>query len=162
MALYNRKVKIEKFCENCGVIFRVLPSRKKKKFCSKSCAGTYGIKTGKIKKVKAGWNAGIKTPKEVRDKQSKARLKNPTRYWLGKKRPDMRNKNSKRSWKEYVNRHNWIRRKLGKPIKCEICGGKATEWSNKNHLYKKILSDWQRLCHKCHKKYDRDILKIKA
>ena len=32
------------------------------------------------------WNKGLKTPLDVRRKQSEAKLKNPTKYWLGKKR----------------------------------------------------------------------------
>lgn len=54
--------------------------------------------------------------------------------------------------------HNWVSYHLGKPNKCEICGtteiGKKYEWSNKFHTYKRNLKDWQRLCKKCHVKYD--------
>lgn len=54
--------------------------------------------------------------------------------------------------------HNWVEKHLGKPSKCEHCGttkAKKFEWSNKSQKYKRDLSDWQRLCTKCHSKYDK-------
>jgi len=53
--------------------------------------------------------------------------------------------------------HNWVERHLGRPKKCEHCGttkSKKFEWSNKSQEYKRELTDWQRLCTKCHSKYD--------
>lgn len=54
--------------------------------------------------------------------------------------------------------HNWVERNLGKPKKCEHCGStdksKKFEWANKSQKYKRDLSDWMRLCTKCHSKYD--------
>lgn len=53
--------------------------------------------------------------------------------------------------------HEWVERWAGKPNKCEHCGtttSKRFEWSNKSGEYKRELSDWQRLCVKCHNKYD--------
>ena len=57
----------------------------------------------------------------------------------------------------YFALHDWIRRRLGKPRKCEECGtenAKKFEWANISREYKRNLSDWQRLCGKCHMKYD--------
>jgi len=53
--------------------------------------------------------------------------------------------------------HDWVERKLGKPLKCEHCGceNKRLEWANKSHEYKRDIDDWIRLCRKCHIKYDR-------
>jgi len=53
--------------------------------------------------------------------------------------------------------HYWIKQKLGQPRYCENC--KKTnkiqyDWANKDHLYKKIIKDWMRLCRGCHMKYD--------
>lgn len=85
---------------------------------------------------------------EYREKVVGAHLKNPTRYWAGKKRPDLKrnkkwsrlgkeawNKGKKllyqtdrRHWKwkgngvGYSGLHSWIRRKLGKASHCEECG----------------------------------------
>ena len=53
--------------------------------------------------------------------------------------------------------HSWVKRRLGKPQKCEHCGSttaKKYEWANKSHEYKRDLSDWIRLCTSCHRKYD--------
>lgn len=54
--------------------------------------------------------------------------------------------------------HDWVIRHLGKPKKCEHCGStkaKKYEWANKSQDYKRELSDWIRLCTKCHYAYDR-------
>jgi hypothetical protein len=51
--------------------------------------------------------------------------------------------------------HDWVERKLGKPNKCEKCGSsKNLQWSNKSEKYKRDITDWQRLCTKCHQRYD--------
>lgn len=58
--------------------------------------------------------------------------------------------------------HKWIKEKLGSPKYCEICKLSKTpkgkkryfHWSNKSGKYLKDISDWQRLCVKCHKKFD--------
>lgn len=59
----------------------------------------------------------------------------------------------------YGSLHDWVKRKLGKPTKCEHCGkdglnGHKIHWANINHEYKRNLSDWIRLCTYCHRKYD--------
>jgi hypothetical protein len=165
MALYNRKEKLKKRCECCNDIFYVLPSRNYKRFCSISCFAKNGIKIGIIKPVLGGWNKGKKTPLSVRQKQSRAKLENPVRYWLGKKRFDMRNDKSfkKNNPNEYSKVHKWVYKNLADAGKCELCGSeKKLVWSNKNHLYKKDRKDWQRLCQRCHKRYDKEVLKIKV
>lgn len=53
--------------------------------------------------------------------------------------------------------HDWVIRKLGKPMICDHCNSitaKKYEWANKSQKYKRDLSDWMRLCTKCHSKYD--------
>lgn len=52
--------------------------------------------------------------------------------------------------------HQWIERELGTPDLCEHCGvtDGIFQWSNKSGEYKRDLSDWQRLCIKCHNKFD--------
>lgn len=55
--------------------------------------------------------------------------------------------------------HKWVERYLGKPGICSGCGanglsGRAIHWSNVSGEYHRDLSDWQRLCAKCHKAYD--------
>lgn len=57
----------------------------------------------------------------------------------------------------YGGLHSWVKKHLGKPNYCEFCkstSAKKYEWSNKSGEYKRLLSDWQRLCTKCHNAYD--------
>lgn len=60
--------------------------------------------------------------------------------------------------------HSWVKRQLGRPMTCEKCGYIATkftkiQWSNISHEYRRDVTDWQRLCVPCHKRYDLDFLK---
>ena len=55
--------------------------------------------------------------------------------------------------------HYWIERKLGKPHFCEMCGRRDLkhrqyQWVNLDHKYKRVLSQWRRMCAKCHIRYD--------
>lgn len=53
--------------------------------------------------------------------------------------------------------HAWIRYHRGTPKECEIChttDSKRFEWSNKDHKYRRVEEDWQRLCARCHRNYD--------
>lgn len=55
--------------------------------------------------------------------------------------------------------HSWVEKEMGKPRKCDKCKtekAKKYDWSNKSGKYKRDLSDWQRLCVKCHFHYDRE------
>lgn len=118
------------------------------------------------------WNKGKKDvySKEILQKMREAKLLNPTRYWLGKKREgfwlnkkrlNIKGENNY-AWKGnevgYVGLHTWVRRELGKPKICEHCGiNKNMQWANKSRKYKRELTDWLSLCAKCHKKYDKSI-----
>lgn len=82
---------------------------------------------------------------------------------LGIKPPIMIGKKNPK-WKgdkvSYRNLHRWVERILGKPRFCENCGNKSLNhrqyhWSNISKKYKRIISDWQRLCAKCHKLFDK-------
>jgi len=60
----------------------------------------------------------------------------------------------------YYGLHNWVRKHLGIPRFCEHCGNRKLRhrqyhWANKSRKYLRKLSDWIRLCAKCHSKYDR-------
>jgi len=55
-------------------------------------------------------------------------------------------------------KHAWVKSRLGKPNKCEHCGttsAKKFEWANKSGQYKRDLTDWLRLCTRCHVFYDK-------
>ena len=58
----------------------------------------------------------------------------------------------------YLALHQWIARKLGNPKKCEHCEtttAKRYDWANVSGDYKRDLTDWIRLCRKCHIQYDK-------
>lgn len=120
------------------------------------------------------WNKGLPCSLETKHKISEAKkgiknpkhsewLKNnPVSHWLGKKRPDISEENSE-SWKGdkvgYRGLHQWVQKHLGKPGTCEHCAttglsGRRIHWANISHKYKRDLTDWARLCAKCHKSYD--------
>lgn len=51
--------------------------------------------------------------------------------------------------------HEWVDRWAEDPKSCSNCGStQRLEWSNKTGKYLRDLSDWQRLCKKCHARYD--------
>ncbi len=58
--------------------------------------------------------------------------------------------------------HTWLHRVLGQPKKCDSCETDGlTEhkihWANKSKMYKREISDWTRLCAKCHYHFDRNV-----
>jgi hypothetical protein len=61
---------------------------------------------------------------------------------------------------DYNSLHKWVVRHLGAPKRCSKCNfmsnnSRQFQWSNISHEYKRDLSDWQRLCVRCHHLYDR-------
>jgi len=53
----------------------------------------------------------------------------------------------------YSGVHKWIRDQLGAPKLCENCdatSGVAFDWANLSYEYKRDVSDWARLCRRCH------------
>jgi len=118
-------------CCYCGAEKYKLPYELKKKnslFCSKLCSSRYKAAS-----------------KEFRDKISVKKSGSKNYNWKGGV-----------SW--YRSIHFWIKREKGAPRKCVDCGitndMSNIQWSNKNHRYKKVLSDWQSRCVICHQKYD--------
>lgn len=104
---------------------------------------------------------------ETKKRMSKSQKGKP-HPWISKRKGVKVPSNSNElhpDWKgedaRYTTIHSWVRRKLGRPDKCKHCGksglsGKQIHWANKNHLYKRNLDDWLRLCRKCHWKYDNE------
>ena len=77
--------------------------------------------------------------------------------FLGEKNPHWKGDNI-----SYTSLHGWINNNFGKPVKCENCGGdKNLDWSNKDHNYSRERKDWQVLCKKCHRGYDKKLWKKK-
>lgn len=74
------------------------------------------------------------------------------------------NRNSQ--WKgenvSYKALHVWVARWRGTPSECEECGDTSDrkyEWANISKEYKRDLSDWKRLCHPCHIRFDDSVSK---
>lgn len=62
----------------------------------------------------------------------------------------------------YKGLHDRIRKALGTPSKCFKCGTTKSyrfEWANISGEYSSDLSDWMRLCVKCHREKDNNIAK---
>lgn len=111
-------------CEQCGKKYTNSKDRSVRRYCSTTCAQKSTI--GR----KAPWKIVIGKDNHM---------------WKGIK-------------VSYRNLHRWVERHMGKPNYCEWCNqyfyGKKIHWANKSGYYKRDLSDWIRLCAKCHKKYD--------
>lgn len=72
--------------------------------------------------------------------------------------PGERNPNWRGDGVGYSALHEWVTRQLGSPRKCETCGSKRAvryEWANISGEYKRLVSDWRRLCKKCHNRLDQ-------
>ena len=140
-------------CEVCGKELLVKPSlAKKKRFCSIKC---------KFVNYKPPSRKGQKHTMETRERMSIYRLKNPNKYWLGKKRTDIAGANHYRWSKNPAYRaiHQWIQKVLGKAKKCSECGkeggGRQFHWANRQHKYTRNSSDYIELCARCHGEYDK-------
>lgn len=126
----------------------------KRRYCSKEC-------TAKAKVGSVGWLRGKKRPYE-----SPGAFKKGHKTWnKGKEWLEMRGENHP-AWRgEYatmVAHHNWIKRQLGTPKKCEMCGtteDRMYHWANISGQYKRDVSDYKRLCVPCHKIMDMERIK---
>lgn len=136
---------IVKKCIICNKDFLTWPYRVRNnvRFCSKKCM--YVSAKGRI-----GYWKGKKFSKKHRENISLS-IKND------EKRRGQYHGNWKGDAASYVAIHMWISKWLGKPKYCEYCKtttAKRFDWANKSGEYKRELSDWIRLCKKCHIKYD--------
>ena len=125
----KRNEVFRKKCAKCGKGF--YSNIKKSKYCSNKCQRVSCLTGSNGEKP---WNIGLKG------------------YMLGEKNG---------MWKgdkvSYVGLHQWVRRKLGRPKKCEHCGttkAKMYNWANISKKYLRDIKDWKRLCRQCHHKYD--------
>lgn len=160
----------------CGVCLKEFKtSKKNRKNCSKEClastlrgkkipwlkgftsetAKIYGFQKNNEYGFAKGykpWNKGLqvgtsgmagkKHKQESKDKISGERNKN----WKGDKAG-------------HHSIHTWVRTRLGTPQECEHCGTTSAnffDWANKSGEYKREITDWLRLCRKCHSDYDRE------
>lgn len=97
-------------------------------------------------------HTGLKHSPETRLKNSEAHIGEKAYNWKGN---NVGNKSL----------HQWVTRKLGKPSECENCStitAKKYEWANISGEYKRDLSDWARLCTRCHRLFDDHSTKMWA
>jgi len=138
-----KKNQIPVICTICKITFttnRYAVEKSGRKCCSRECY--YQSKKGK-----PTWNKGGSFP-QFQDENS----------------PEWKGDNV-----GYIGLHQWVKKHLGKPDRCDyiLCkyprknsGGrllinpKRYEWANKSQLYKRDLEDWIRLCPSCHRLYD--------
>lgn len=156
----------------------------KARFCSIECSGKNQIGKNKplhtrewkrrqskcLKRQHAsGMRKNIFTP-EIRKKMSDSRLNGirDGRIDTRKGIPNLKisgknNYNWKGKGVGYCGLHYWVKNKLGSPSKCAYCltiKARKFEWCSIDHKYKRNLSDWIRLCTKCHRNYDYGNIKI--
>ena|SRR3990167_9223635 len=116
-------------------------ARKGKKHSEETKRKLSEMKRGKSIRHSGSFKKGHDVPQEWRETY---RGEN-NRHWKGDK-------------VKYRSLHSWIERQLGKPRKCEFCEitiAKRYEWANISGEYKRDISDFMRLCVKCHSAYDR-------
>lgn len=122
------------------------------------------------KKGKPSWNKGKVLSESHKKKLSESKLKKPTKYWLGKKRPE-NSGSSNNKWRgddaSYYVIHIWVSNHFGKAsdFSCTFCektgGSKQMQWANLDHKYSRNKKDWIVLCVKCHCNYDQTVLGVK-
>lgn len=146
-------------CDFCKAIF-INQTYKPKKYCTHKCYGdakigekhNWGDKISKSMKGKPkSQEHRLKVIEVLADLRSKGLIKMPTgenhHYWKG-------------DGATYGSLHDWVARYRGTPKKCEQClteKDTVYQWANISGLYKRDLSDWKRLCVKCHRKMDMNI-----
>ena len=123
-------------------------------------------KISEAKKGKPSWNKGREcnwvkkrmlenNPMKLEHNKERMRKNNPNQHEgeIAYKRPD------------YKAVHAWIIRVLGRPKQCEHCKNiienpYKINWANISKEYKRDISDWARLCKKCHVLFDKGKIKI--
>lgn len=138
---------IHRNCIGCNAEFIVV-KWSRKKYCSMSCFGRINKPKGSIP-----WNKNLKglhlSPstefkKGVIPKNSMVFKPSPTSF--------------KGTLAEYKAIHHWVNKQKGKPTECEECKlhftGRKIHWANISGDYLKDVTDWKRLCAKCHYIFD--------
>lgn len=115
-------------------------------------------------KEKIGKANSISLKGKVRPEAVKKKIRD-TIIRIGHTFPPVKYAEEHHGWKGnnvgYSGLHYWIESKRGRPTKCEHCGvenlrPRQYNWANKSHQYKRELTDWIRLCIRCHYKYDKN------
>lgn len=132
-----------KSCLQCGNTFtEARPLSKPHKFCSHACYAKSKVGKPAPNKGKKGIGLGVKRPGVTLAKTGE------------------KNNNWKGDEVGYRSLHLWVERKMGRPCNCSSCSkygtGTDMQWANKSGEYKRIITDWIRLCRKCHGAYDKN------
>lgn len=124
----------------------------KSKYCSRICRDK-GKDCGWLKKYSF-------TGKEEYSKIG--RFKKGLIPWNKNKKPDF-------SKSSYSTIHKWLQYHWKKSGKCSKCGiipipkGRlhvGTQWANISHKYLEDENDWIELCVRCHRRYDKGLIKL--
>lgn len=119
-----------------------------------------------FKKGMTPWNKGLENWQTDAHKESARRANLGKTPWNKNKKMLSITGNKNWIWAgdkvSYRTLHKWVERHLGKPDTCTDCGnsgltGRQIHWSNISGKYLRKLTDWQRLCAKCHKAYDKEL-----
>ena len=155
-------------CVECGKLIRSNAKRCTEcylKYLSKSknCINCGKKISSQAEKCRRCSKLGHGWPKKYYKKQSlaqKNRFKNNHQWNEGKHWKHLQGKNHGQ-WKGnkvgIKALHRWVINHKGRPKQCDQCqttNKKVYDWANKDHKYKRDLSDYIRLCRSCHRKYD--------
>jgi len=126
-------------------------------------------------KIRSKAQKGRKHSKETKEKIRQCRLKNPTRYWFNKKRPEMRKK-VKSNWKEFRKQlrerteyKQWIRYVFRRDnYTCQLCSRHGGDLQAHHLLSAKKYPEYiletdngVTLCKECHKELNGNWMKPK-
>lgn len=152
-------------CSNCKKPIYLFQCRLKVGFenfyCSRNCRVLHRLKFGF---KHANYKSGHVQSRKIKEKISKAhkgkRFSEEHRLNISKSKRGSKAYQWKGEGCGYRSLHHWVEKELGKPKICEFCKNsnlnhRQYNWANKSHEYKRDLSDWLRLCVKCHKNYDK-------
>ena len=152
--------KITKNCKVCNKEYEKRYTTSKanwllSKYCSKDCLNKSKVGVPSHWKGKklpyAVWNKGKTGLQIAWNKGTKYELNERHSLWKGVDA-------------SLAAKHAWVKRRLGRPSKCEKCGTaekRMYHWANISGEYKRSLDDWIRLCVPCHKSFDLEKIKNK-
>lgn len=141
---------VTSYCR-CGKI-----KRNNRRYCNRRCYWIFKVGTKQSKEHRKAISLSLKGKKKTPE-----HIKNAHEAWM-KVSKNMSSGERHYAWKGdgalIGTIHDWVHRHFGAPKKCDHCGSKKAKtyhWANKSQEYKRIRSDWMRLCVPCHSKYDR-------
>lgn len=119
-------------CKQCGKEFQYNRKEKGRKYCSIGCYSA--SKKGQKPNIN---NVGRKRSEVTIERIRKSKLADKNPMWVGDK-------------VSYSSLHTWVKARLSKPEKCQLCNTRpALDLSNKG-IYDRNLDNWEWLCRKCH------------